>query len=168
MSTIRKSHVSSVWIVIAVLAGAAIAGCGSTSAPSRAAANAKSRSNPRLQFSQCMRANGVPNFPDPGPGGYHTSGINLQSPAAQDASNVCEKHLHQSASGHPPPTPENVQRQELKLAQCMRANGVPNFPDPDANGNIQFPITSHIPQSPVFQRAQNGPCKQYASGVPGS
>ena len=49
----------------------------------------------------------------------------------------------------------------IQFAQCMRANGVPHFPDPDANGNIQFPITSPIPQSPAFQHAQNGPCKQY-------
>jgi hypothetical protein len=46
----------------------------------------------------------------------------------------------------------------------MRANGVPNFPDPDNNGNIQFPVTSPIPHSPAFQRAQNGPCKKYGSG----
>jgi hypothetical protein len=49
------------------------------------------------------------------------------------------------------------------MSRCMRANGVPNFPDPDANGNIQFPITSPIPQSPAFQHAQNGPCKKYLS-----
>jgi hypothetical protein len=52
-------------------------------------------------------------------------------------------------------------RQELKFARCMRANGVPNFPDPDANGNIQFPVTSPIPKSPAFQRAKNGACKKY-------
>jgi hypothetical protein len=161
MSTIRIAPLSSCWIAIAVLGGAAIAGCGFAGPPSRTAANAKSRPNSALQFSQCMRANGVPNLPDPGPGGYQTSGINLQSPAAKSAFNVCEKHLHQS--GHPPPTPESVRHQELLLAQCMRANGVPNFPDPDANGNIQFPITSPIPQSPAFQSAQNGPCKSYLS-----
>jgi hypothetical protein len=54
-----------------------------------------------------------------------------------------------------------VREQELRFAQCMRTNGVPNFPDPDANGNIQFPITSAIPKSPAFQRAQDGACKKY-------
>jgi hypothetical protein len=157
--------VSSLWIAIAVLGGAAIAGCGSAGAASRTAANAKSRPNPALQFSHCMRANGVPNFPDPGRGGYRTSGINFQSPAAHSALNVCDKHLHQS--GHPSPVPAGVLHQELLLAQCLRANGVPNFPDPDASGNIQFPITSPIPQSPAFRSAQNGQCKKYASGGPG-
>jgi len=165
MSTIRISRLSSLWIAIAVLGGAVIAGCGSTGTPSRATANTRSGPSGGLQFSQCMRANGVPNFPDPGPGGYQTSGIKLQSPGAESAFNVCVKDLPQS--GHSPPVPASVLHRELLLANCMRANGVPNFPDPDASGDIQFPVSSAIPQSPAFQRAQHGPCKKYASGGPG-
>jgi hypothetical protein len=55
----------------------------------------------------------------------------------------------------------NVPTSAFQFSRCMRANGVPNFPDPDANGNIQFPITSPIPKSPAFQRAQSGACKKY-------
>jgi hypothetical protein len=51
----------------------------------------------------------------------------------------------------------------LQFSQCMRANGVPNFPDLDTNGNIQFPVTSPIPQSPAFQSAPSGPCQKYLS-----
>jgi hypothetical protein len=47
----------------------------------------------------------------------------------------------------------------------MRANGVPNFPDPDASGNIQFPLGSPIPKSPAFRHAQNGPCEKYARAL---
>jgi hypothetical protein len=43
----------------------------------------------------------------------------------------------------------------------MRTNGVPNFPDPNADGAIQFPVTSTVPRSPAYRRAQNGPCKHY-------
>ena len=163
MSTIRRSRVSSLWIAIAVLCGASMAGCGSTSHASQTSANATSASG--LRFSQCMRANGAPSFPDPGPDGYARSGTNLQAPALQGAMNACTRHLPQS--GHSPPVPASVRHQELLLANCMRANGVPNFPDPDKNGDIQFPITSSIPQSPAFQRAQDGPCKKYESGAPG-
>jgi hypothetical protein len=163
MSMIRRSRVSSLWIAIAMLGGAAIAGCGTTGHPNRTAANARSGGSSALQFSHCMRANGVPNFPDPGPGGYPAAaqrlGINLSSPAAQSAMNACAHYL--PSSGHSPLVPASIRHQELLLAQCMRANGVPNFPDPDANGDIQFPVTSPIPQSPAFQRAQNGPCKKY-------
>jgi hypothetical protein len=106
-----------------------------------------------------VRANGAPSFPDPGPGGYQRRGINLDSPAVQSAMNACEKYL--PPSGDSPPTPESVRQEELADAKCMRANGVPSFPDPDANGNIQFPVGDPLPQSPAFQRAQNGPCKTY-------
>lgn len=155
MSTIRGPRVSSLWTAIAVLGGAAISGCGSVSASGGASTNAASG----IQGAQCMRANGVPNFPD---GGITpASGINPLSPAYKRAQNACQKYLPHYAP--PPPTPESVRQQERRLAQCMRANGVPNFPDPNAQGNIQFQIGSPIPQSPTFQRAQNGLCKNYLS-----
>jgi hypothetical protein len=157
MSTIRTSRVRPLWIAIAVFVGAAIAGCGSAGGPSGSSTNAATASG--LGFSRCMRGHGIPNFPDPGPGGYLRSGINLQSPAVQSAMNACIRYLPQS--GHSPPVPASVRHQELLLANCMRANGVPNFPDPDANGDIQFPVDSPIPHSPAFQDAQNGPCEKY-------
>jgi hypothetical protein len=153
MSTTCRFRVRLLWIAIAV-GGAAISGCGSAGVSGGATTNASSG----IQFAQCMRTNGVPNFPD-GPI-TPDSGISLLSPAYQSAQSACKKYLPRNGAG-PPPTPASVVRQEVALARCMRANGVPDFPDPDANGNIQFPIGSPIPQSPAFQRAQNGPCKQY-------
>ena len=47
--------------------------------------------------------------------------------------------------------------QALELAQCMRAHGVSNFPDPSGN---QIRITPSIAQSPAFKTAQNA-CRQY-------
>lgn len=163
MNIIRRSRVRSLRIAIALLGAVAIAGCGSTGHPSLISTNATSASG--LRFSQCMRANGVPNFPDPGLNGFQIrpgSGI-LKSPAGQSAFNACTKYL--PASGDSPATPESVRRQELLLANCMRANGVPSFPDPNAQGNIQFPLSSPVPQSPAFQRASNGPCKKYSDAL---
>lgn len=163
MRMIRRSRVSSLRIAIAVLGGVAIAGCGSTGNPRRTSTNATSASG--LRFSQCMRANGVPNFPDPGQNGFQVrpGAGNLKSPAGQSAFNACTRYL--GSSGNSPPTPERVRRQELLLANCMRANGVPSFPDPNAQGNIQFPISSPIPLSPAFQRASHGPCKKYTDAL---
>jgi hypothetical protein len=158
MSTIRWSRVTAVWIAIAVVGGPAIAGCGSAGAPGGTGTSAAGG----FQFAQCMRANGVPDFPD-GPI-TPDSGIKPLSPAYQSAENACKKYGPDSAAP-PPPVPAGVRQQERALARCMRANGVPNFPDPDANGNIQFPIDSPIPRSPAFQRAQNGPCKKYGPRV---
>lgn len=151
---IHVSRTSPLGIAIALLVGAAIAGCGSVSL------GASTNASHGIQVAQCMRANGIPNFPD----GRITpkSGIDPLSPAYQGAEKACKKHLPSDGAG-PPPTPASVVRQEVALANCMRANGVPNFPDPDASGNIQFPIGSPIPQSPAFHRAQNGPRKTYLS-----
>jgi hypothetical protein len=164
MTTIRATPTSLRSIAIAVLGAVAVTGCGSTGPLSGTVTNSPSGPNHAFEFSQCMRAKGVPNFPDPGPNGYRLgpgSGIDLSSPAAESAMKACEKYLNQT--GHPPPVPANVQRQELELASCMRANGVPNFPDPDANGDIQFPVDSPIPRSPAFRRAQSA-CKKYVPG----
>jgi hypothetical protein len=162
MSAIHGSRLRLLLIVTAALGAASVAGCGSTAANRGTSINATDVS--ALRFSRCMRANGVPNFPDPGPGDSKTrsgSDINLQPPAAQSAFDACQKYLPQS--GHSPPVPASVRREEIALARCMRANGVPNFPDPNANGDIQFPVTSAIPKPPAFQRAQSGPCKKYLS-----
>lgn len=52
--------------------------------------------------------------------------------------------------------------QGLKLAQCMRSHGVPNFPDPSAGGGIDITPGSGInPQSPAVQAAQHA-CARYA------
>ena len=161
MSMIRRSRVGPLWIAIAMLGGAAIAGCGTTSHPNRTSTNATS-GRLRLSVLPVHARERRPELPGPRSGRLPArSGINLQSPAGQSAMNACKKYL--PSSGNPPPVPASVRHQELLLANCMRANGVPNFPDPDANGNIQFPVASPIPQSPAFQRAQNGPCKKYLS-----
>ena len=39
----------------------------------------------------------------------------------------------------------------MKLSACMRSNGVPNFPDPNAQGVIQG--SGIDPNSPAFQKA---------------
>ena len=153
MGTIRRPRVDPRWIAIAVLVGAAAAGCGSAGTSGGTVTNAH---NLALQYAQCMRANGVPNFPD-GPI-TPASGINPQSPAFESAQNECKKYLR--SSGHPPPVPASVRREALRFANCVRANGVPNFPDPGPNGAIQFSLGSPIPQSPAFQRAQNA-CRRY-------
>jgi hypothetical protein len=56
---------------------------------------------------------------------------------------------------------------QLKFSQCMRASGVPDFPDPTANG-IQIrihPGSDLDPKNPVFQNASKLCSKE--TGVPG-
>ena len=46
-------------------------------------------------------------------------------------------------------------KQEVRYAQCMRASGEPNFPDPNAQGAFSFGSAQGIdPRSAQFQAAQ--------------
>lgn len=49
----------------------------------------------------------------------------------------------------------------LEFAKCMRSHGVPDFPDPNSNGTIQFGSGSGAnPGSPQFQKAQEA-CRKF-------
>lgn len=126
-------------MAVAVVAGAATA-CSSSSAssPSRATGQAHSGGGP-LAFSACMRSHGVANFPDPTSGGgiqiqaQPVSGINPNSPAFQAAQHACQSLLPAGkTSGSVSPM---VRAQLLRYSACMRAHGLPNYPDPTFNGN---------------------------------
>lgn len=128
MNALGRSRAYPLWIATAVLGAAAMAGCGSSGAPSGTVTNASSGSNPSfLQFAECMRANGVPNMPDSGqitPG----SGINPSSPAVQRALNTCKNRL--PGGGPPTQASEQQKQQLLAISECMREHGVTGFPDP--------------------------------------
>ena len=50
----------------------------------------------------------------------------------------------------------------LAFAKCMRAHGVPNFPDPNGQGGQLGPGGGIDPTSAAFQAALNGPCLSLA------
>jgi hypothetical protein len=87
-----------------------------------------------LAFAKCMRSGGLPNFPDPSGGGFRFhrgAGIDPFSPAFKAAQAKCKQY--QPGGGGPgsgpPPSSQTVAR-FLRIAQCMRGHGVPEFPDP--------------------------------------
>jgi hypothetical protein len=113
-----------------------------------------------LKFSQCMRAHGIADFPDPSAGGGilisgvgPNSELNPSSPQFSAAQNACQKYqFHPSVQQQ-----AQAQARALAFAACMRKNGVPNFPDPQfmSGGRIAEKITSGVdPNSPTFQAAQ--------------
>jgi hypothetical protein len=54
-----------------------------------------------------------------------------------------------------------VRALSLRFSQCVRAHGVPNFPDPDSTGRIPDPASVGINQgSPKFEAA-NQACGKY-------
>ncbi len=142
--------------------GLAIAACGSSGKP-RTTAAAYTRD---LKFSNCMRAHGVPNFPDPSPGGglklTPQSGLNAFSPSFQSAQKDCSKYA--PGGGRVPRMSASDRRKALKFAQCVRTHGDPNFPDPSlsvqpgtpviALRGMFFPVgTGFDPRAPAFKQA---------------
>ena len=94
-----------------------------------------------VKFAACMRANGVSEFPDPGASGNFTidgivngSSLDPSTPAFKQAISACKDLEPTGFTG----SKRSPQQQEaaLKFAQCMRENGVPDFPDPTPNGPL--------------------------------
>jgi hypothetical protein len=120
----------------------ATAGC-SNSVPASDGAGSPTASNlsQGMKFAQCMRSNGVSNFPDPGPSGQLTidgvangSGVDTNSSTFQQALTACKSLEPAGFTG----TARTAQQQEaaLKFAACVRSNGVPDFPDPTPDGPL--------------------------------
>jgi hypothetical protein len=81
-----------------------------------------------------MRANGVPSFPDPAPGGglrLNTTGINQNTPAFHAAQAACQKLIPGGGVvGNGAPPSDATLTKLRTIAQCMRRHGIPQFPDP--------------------------------------
>ena len=178
----------------ALVSGVLAAGCGGnshsppTTTSSGATASASSTATARavttdassvgppttaLAFSECMRSNGVPNFPDPKPGGgleFPVGGGNVGSPAFRSAQAKCRKLLPDGGPPGPGSTTHpsaQTMTKLVKIAACMRAHGISQFPDPrtsvppdpagyqeitDFDGAILlFPSTISL-QSPAYRQ----------------
>ncbi len=129
----RAGHRRSHWAAPATVACAiAIAACGSSSKPHSAPRS--SGAAQAIEFADCMRANGVPNFPDPRPGSGVVqipagSGINPFSPSFKAAQARCAKLLPGGGPGNQHPSEQDITEMR-QLSVCMRQHGVSGFPDP--------------------------------------
>jgi hypothetical protein len=174
---------------VAVLALSAmvalISACGSnapatTGSGSSGGGNTAANVEQAVKFAQCMRANGVSKFPDPDAAGALTidgvingSSLDPNSATFQQAISACKDLEPPGFMGHT----RSAQQQEaaLKFAQCMRDNGVPDYPDPTADGPIID--TTRIPSmagkdprsDPGFNAAKNkcGAIYSGQMGLPG-
>jgi len=160
-----RSRRSQLLLAAAMLASTiAIAACGSH-VPSASTPNRSATSTGSTQtFSKCMRANGVPNFPDLSRSGILTqgsgqtitvNGITVNAPAYMAARAKCHQYL-QSIPASPTQAVQQQQR-GLKFAKCMRNHGVPNFPDPKvlsrSGGNAVVYLPGVNLQSPAVRSA---------------
>jgi hypothetical protein len=144
-------------MLIAVLVSAiGLAACsGGTNSPANGSQPAGSSSNTSAQtgevaFAQCVRAHGVPDFPDPQNGHFLISGSDQSDPNFQSAVQTCQ-HLLPGGSASNGGSGANSSA-ELAFAHCMQTHGVPNFPDPSASGALGIPPGIDA-SSPQFQSA---------------
>ncbi len=130
---------------LALLTPVLLAGCGSSSDGSAGSSASGDRA---VRFAECMRENGVPDFPDPVDGT-----ITMRSsgdPAAMQAAQQTCRKLAPQGGGR---ATQRMQEQILAFSQCMRDNGVPDFPDPEGPGRLLIPRTIDT-QSPQFEQAR--------------
>jgi hypothetical protein len=125
-------------IAMAVL----ISACGSSApAGSGGADNSAANAQKAVKFAECMRSNGVSDFPDPGASGSFTidgivngSSLDPNAPAFKQALSACRDLEPAGFMG----SKRSAQQQDaaLEFAQCIRENGVTDFPDPTPNGPL--------------------------------
>jgi len=138
--------------VIAAGCGNGSAGTGSSGSNSTAASHNSTATTREkaVKFAECMRANGVSAFPDPNASGELTidavangSSLDTSSAAFKQAMSAC-KDLEPPGFTGGKVTPQQ-RTARLKFAQCMRDNGVPDFPDPTPDGPLVD--TNRIPSA---------------------
>ena len=81
-----------------------------------------------VKFAECMRANGVPHFPDPDPKGDTNFGVDVTREVWLKAIDACKAFKPPGALSSKRSPKE--QSASLRFAQCVRDNGVKDFPDP--------------------------------------
>jgi hypothetical protein len=150
-----------------------VASLGSSSDPSHStgsSAPAQPTGNPTQlldQWASCMRGHGFPTLTDPTIDASKVIHIVVPPGINGDAGQVyqkssaygpCNPYLTAASTalrgGAPPLRPDPAKLQ--KFSQCMRANGIPDFPDPSGNG-LQIrssPGSDLNPKNPTFQSAR--------------
>jgi hypothetical protein len=81
-----------------------------------------------VKFAECIRAHGVSDFPDPNAKNDFEYGVSVSPAVWQKATTAC-KDLQPPGALSSKRTPKQ-QSASLRFAQCIRDNGVKDFPDP--------------------------------------
>lgn len=155
---------ASIWLLAALLtvalaACAPAAGTGITTAGEEDAG---------ILYAQCMRDSGVPDFPDPGAEGQFSLGHgegdhDPYDPTLRAAMEEC-RDLRPAGADHQDFGDPEFVVQMFDFAQCMRENGLPDFPDPDADGRLVLGHGEIDRNDPRFQAAMRT-CYESVPGV---
>ncbi|WP_431927783.1 hypothetical protein [Micromonospora wenchangensis] len=159
-------------LALPVLAALALSGCqgggdddpgvatagGGGAGPSVSAAGLSDEQR-QLKFTACLREQGL-DVPDPQPGQKgprFDAGSDIDLGKVQAALQQCREYAPNG--GQPRQLDADQTEQVRKLAGCMRENGVPDFPDPSADGRIQ-PGRANIDLKDPKVRAAFDKCRE--------
>lgn len=165
MTTVRARWKLGGVVVLAVVVVAAIVSLTAwrSSDSDASGAPATNAEQAMLDFSQCMRDNGVPSFADPlanpdGTFGF-TRPLGVPQSALDNGLASCQDELQETGSALGPSAQDDTDVQDglLELSRCMRENGIAEFPDPepgsDLLGGLHGLFTDIDQESPRVQRA---------------
>jgi hypothetical protein len=150
MSRRRWTLAAVALIVLVVLISACASSTPTGNSTGSSSDNATANTQKAVKFAECMRSNGVSQFPDPGASGSFTidgvvngSSLDPNSPAFKQAISACRNLEPTGFTG----SKRSAQQAQaaLEFARCIRTNGVKDFPDP-ANGQ-PLVDTNRIPSA---------------------
>jgi hypothetical protein len=155
-------------LLAAALGGMAllVTGCGGSA--SSAAGGSKTYQQ-ALAFVRCMRTSGEPAFPDPASNGtISTSQVNISSPEYDSAFSACGRLLPNGVQvQNSAAQQQELLTQFLKFSACMRAHGIPKFPDPtDLNGNVSIHGAGGMGRGSLVLKAAGRACRSLEPGSP--
>jgi hypothetical protein len=115
-----------------------------------------------IAYAQCMRDNGATDFPDPdAEGRFRGLGHEQQDdPRFRAAQEAC-RDLAPGGEHENVGDPAFVE-QMREFSECMRENGLPDFPDPDAQGRLRG--SGHEQQDNPTYRAAIQSCRDKLPG----
>jgi len=156
----------------ALLTAACSGSPSSTGSGGSLTAGGSANSSSAVAYSRCVRAHGVPNFPDPDSNGQIPKEAvvpalrEVGDSRAKAATNAC---ANLNPAGQESPTLTAREQQDyLRAAACMRSHGITNFPDPVfSGGSVHFPIPLSIDTSSTpFTQARQTCERLIPAGLP--
>jgi hypothetical protein len=142
--------------VCAIAAAAIVVRSGDANAPATPAALADAQGRGHAQnvqrlwrdFAQCLRTHGYPQIADPAvlPNGdlsFGTQGAQFKAASRALGRSTCSRQfaLLEGPGAQPPPSAAELHQMVL-FSRCMRQHGVPDWPDPRADGT--YPLNQRL------------------------
>jgi hypothetical protein len=148
-------------IVSVALLATACGGSPSAAGSGGSSSAGSASSSSGVAYSRCMRAHGVPDFPDPGAGGQISKSAVIRAfrqVSDSTANSASARCASLNPAGQASPVLTSGQRQDyLRAAACMRAHGFPGFPDPTFPGgrlSLSIPSSIDTASAPFEQAAR--------------